>query len=340
MNNKNIIQEDIESILLQNCDFSILKNKTILLTGATGLIGSVITDMLCFLNVKYNLNLKLLLISRHEHESKSSCTKYIVHDINIPFVSNEKIDFIIHAASNTHPVQYASEPIETITANIFGTYNLLQLAEKNKNCRFILASSVEIYGDDKECKTKGFEEKDCGYLDCNTVRAGYNESKRLCETLCQAFLAQKKVDFVSARLCRAYGPTLKKDDSKVMSQFLRNGADTKDIILKSEGLQYYSYIYSADAASAIIYLMLKGKSGEAYNIAGKDSDIHLKDLAQIIADYSGTKVIFDLPSAIEKQGFSKAQHAVLNTDKICELGWKPVYSILDGCKRTIDYFKV
>ena len=122
-----------------------------------------------------------------------------------------------------------------------------------------------------------------------------------------------------------------------MSQFLRNAAEKKDIVLKSEGLQYYSYIYSADAASAIIYLMLNGISGQAYNVAGKNSDIHLKDLAKLVADYAGTKVIFDLPSDIEKKGFSKAQQAVLNTSKLENLGWKSVYSINDGCKRTIDF---
>ncbi len=338
MNNKiDILKEDVESILLQNCNFLLLKNKTILITGATGLIGSVFSDMLCFLNEKFSLNLNLLLISRHERISEYSCAKYIVHDVNKPFNTDEKIDYIVHAASNTHPLQYAAEPIETITANIFGTYNLLELAAKNNNCRFVLASSVEIYGNDVECKEKGFSETDCGYLDCNTVRAGYNESKRLSETLCQAYLAQKNVDFVSARLCRAYGPTLKKDDSKVMSQFLRNAAEGKDIVLKSEGLQYYSYIYSADAASAIIYLMLCGKTGEAYNVAGVNSDIHLKELAKLIADYAGTKVIVDLPSDIEKKGFSKSQHAVLNTSKIKQLGWKSLYQIKMGCERTIDF---
>ena len=327
-----LYQEDIKSVLKLNCDWQKLKNKTLLITGASGLIGKVLVDMLDMLNSRFMLNMKLLLLFRNADETKNTdFIKYVKHDVSIPFSSDERIDYIIHAASNTHPLLYASQPIETISANVLGTYNLLSLAAKNKGCRFVFLSSVEIYGKG----TKRFSENDCGYIDCNSLRAGYNESKRLGESLCQAFLAQKGIDFVTARLCRSYGPTVKSDDSKVISQFLRNALHGENIILKSEGNQLYSYIYASDASCAILFLMLNGQTGEAYNVSDASSDITLKDLAQIVAEYAGTSVVFDTPSAQEKAGFSKADTAVLNSEKITHLGWKAFVDIENGVKRCI-----
>ena len=152
------------------------------------------------------------------------------------------------------------------------------------------------------------------------MRAGYPESKRCSEALCQAFIKQKNMDIVVPRLTRSYGPTMLMSDSKAISQFIRKGLEGEDIILKSAGLQYYSYTYVADAVSGLLTVLFKGKCGEAYNIADEASDITLKDLAAIISEYAGKKVIFELPDEIEAAGYSKATKARLNSNKLACLG--------------------
>ena len=335
----NSYKKDIESILFQKCDWSRFQGKVILISGATGLIGTFLSDMLIFLNEKFSLGMTLLLLSRHEHDFNLNYVRNIKHDISKPLEIDEKIDFIIHAASNTHPLQYSQFPIETITTNVFGSYNLLNLSARNKDCRFLLVSSVEIYGDDTSDSEEGFTETDMGYLECNSSRACYNESKRMSETLCAAFCAERKIDYVIARLCRSYGSTLKKDDSKALSQFFRNAINGENIVLKSEGNQYYSYIYAADAASAIIFLLLNGKSGESYNVADAKSNITLKDLAKLVGKYAKTVVIYNLPSETEKKGFSKAQKAILNPAKLHTLGWSAQFDIENGIRRTLEELK-
>ena len=177
-------------------------------------------------------------------------------DINIGnFPALPTMDYCIHLASSTHPVQYATDPIGTITANIIGTRNLLEFASSHGCKRFAFASSNEIYGENRG-DTELFKEDYCGYIDCNTMRAGYPESKRCGEALCQAYIRQKNMDIVIPRLTRSYGPTLLSSDTKALTQFLHKGLAGEDIVLKSEGTQYYSYTYVADAVSGLLTVLL------------------------------------------------------------------------------------
>ena len=184
-----------------------------------------------------------------------------------------------------------------------------------------------------------FTEDYCGYINCNTMRAGYPESKRCGEALCQAYKSQKGLDIVIPRLTRSYGPTMLMSDTKAISQFIRKGVAGEDIILKSAGTQYYSYTYMADAVSGLLTVLLCGESGEAYNIADIASDIMLKDLAAIIADTAGKQVVFELPDAVEAAGYSTATKARLDGSKLKTLGWKPAYDIRGGLERTISILK-
>ena len=324
-----------------------LQGCSVMISGATGLIGSFLIDVLMEKNLS-GLDCTVYALGRNEQRAKerfSYCDNgklvFIPYDINKPLCRDDigTVDYILHLASNTHPMAYATDPIGTITTNIIGVQNMLEFAAAHNASRCAFTSSCEIYGENRGDVEK-FDEKYCGYIDCNTMRAGYPESKRCGEALCQAYIRQKGLDIVIPRLTRSYGPTLLRTDTKALSQFINKGVSREDIVLKSAGTQYYSYLYVADTVSGLLTVLLKGETGEAYNIADDKSDIMLKDLAAIIAEKAGTKVIFELPDEVEKSGYSTATKARLDSTKVSKLGWKAKYDIQSGINRTIDILSV
>lgn len=336
-----LYKEDIKLICDSQMPWQKLQNKSVMITGATGMVGNVLVDVLMQKNLE-GLNCKVIGIGRSKVKAEerlgryfgNSLFEFIEHDINKKLEIDIRADFIIHLASATHPVAYATDPIGTITTNILGIYNLLEYASEVGTTRVAFASSNEIYGENRGDIEK-FDESYCGYINCNTLRAGYQESKRCGESLCQAYIRQKNLDVVIPRLTRSYGPTLLSSDTKALSQFLHNGLNGEDIVLKSEGTQFYSYTYVGDAVLGLLYVLLKGKKGEAYNISDEKSDIMLKDLAKIIADEAGTKVVFDLPDEVEAAGFSTVTKARLDNYKISGIGYEAKYGIHEGVIRTM-----
>ena len=323
-----------------------LRSSSILITGATGMIASFLIDVLMEKNSEPDpLHCKVLAMGRSPERAKKRFGEYW-SSTDFEFVQgdvNEEVhaphaEYVFHAASNTHPVAYATDPIGTITANIIGTNNLLAYAAECGAKRFVFSSSNEIYGENRG-DTELFDEAYCGYIDCNTLRAGYPEGKRCGEALCQAYIRQKGLDCVIARFTRSYGPSVKPDDTKAISQFIRKGVLGEDIVLKSAGTQYYSYSYVSDTVSGLLYILLLGKTGEAYNVADQRSDITLKDLAAVIAAHAGKQVVFELPDEVESAGYSRATKARLDGSKLQSLGWHAFYDIESGITRTIDILK-
>lgn len=335
---------DLEYVCELDLPWNRLEDKTVMISGATGLIGSCLIDVLMYKNI----SCKIVALGRNGDKAKNRFSycwnsekfRFIQHDVNMPFSKHEldNVDYVLHLASNTHPMQYSMDPIGTITTNIIGIQNMLEYAADNKVIRCAFASSNEIYGENRGDIEK-FDERYCGYIDCNTLRAGYPESKRCGEALCQAYIRQKDLDIVIPRLTRSYGPTLLSNDTKALSQFIHKGINGEDIVLKSEGTQYYSYLHVIDSVSGLITVLLNGKCGEAYNISDEKSDIRLKDLAKIIAKYSGTKVVFELPDEVERAGYSRATKARLDNRKIKELGWSAKYDIEKGIISTLNIIK-
>ncbi|MGN0318097.1 MAG: NAD-dependent epimerase/dehydratase family protein [Lachnospira sp.] len=343
-----LYMDDVKRIAKAKLPWDKLNNKSILISGASGLVGSCLIDALMVRNEQFGMNCTVYALGRNEGKAKERfgyCAgdkhfKFISHDINMPLVMEDagRVEYVLHMASNTHPVAYATDPIGTVTTNIIGTNNMLDFAVRHDAERFAFASSNEIYGENRGDVEK-FDEDYCGYINCNTMRAGYPESKRCGEALCQAYRKQKELDVVIPRLTRSYGPTMLMSDTKAISQFIRKAIAGEDIVLKSAGTQYYSYTYVSDAVEGLLTVLLSGENGEAYNIADDASDIMLKDLAAVIAETAGKKVVFEIPDEVESAGYSKATKARLESARLNKLGWKAHYDIKSGITRTVDILK-
>lgn len=337
---------DIQHILSNGLAWEELFHSRILITGASGMIGTVLVDTLMELNAQRNAGITVIAVGRSRERMCGRFADYLgnelfqilVADVNQPFETEEDVDYLFHCASNTHPRSYATDPIGTIMTNISGTDHVLQCARKSHAKRSVFLSTVEVYGENRG-DAEAFGEDYCGYIDCNTLRAGYPEGKRAGEALCQAYRRQYQLDIVIPRICRVYGPTLLSSDSKALSQFIHNAVNRENIVLKSEGMQQYSYCYAADVVSALFYILLKGEDGAAYNIADERSDIRLRDLAAILAKCAGTEVVFELPDAVEAAGFSKATKALLRAERVKALGWSARETIESGLERTVEMLR-
>ena len=337
--NNPLYAEDVAYVSSLPLEWDKIRGKSFLISGASGLIGSFLADVLMTLG-----NVKVHALGRNIETAKSRFSDYIgddrftftAHDINTPLPdSNGNFDYVIHLASNTHPIAYSSDPVGTITANIIGLNNMLTFAKSHGTERFVFASSVEVYGVNRG-DAEYFTEDYCGNIDISKARSGYCEAKRCGETLCQSYIQQYGLDIVIPRFARTYGPTMSKSDSKAIAQFIMKGAEREDIVLKSEGNQLFSYSYVADAVSGLLTVILRGENGTAYNIADSESDITLRELAGIIAEYSGRKVVFELPDESEKRGYSPAVKAVMDASRLKSLGWSAHYGIRQGIARTLD----
>lgn len=341
-----LYMEQISLICNSALPWNKFKDAVIIISGATGMVGKTLIDVLVQRNRQYGDNIKIIALSRNYRGAKDRLGEYLDNGQveYLPCDVNDKIpecghaDYIIHAASNTHPLQYAKDSIGTITANVIGTKNLLDYAVAYGTRQFCFISSVEIYGENRGDIEK-FSEDYLGYIDSNSLRAGYPESKRLGEALCNAYGNTFSLKFVIPRLSRVYGPTMLMEDTKAISQFIKKAASGQDILLKSEGTQIYSYSFVTDAVSGILYTMLLGKGGNAYNVADPDSDISLKELAWTLADIAKTQLLFEAPSELEKKGYSTATKAMLNAGKLKGLGWEPRVHMREGLECTIDYLK-
>ncbi len=318
-----------------------IQNKKILITGATGLIGSFLVDALSWLNENESTGIEIYAGGRSEARLSQRFEGLLgkpyfhccLYDATQAFCPDFETDIVVHAANSAHPLAYSMDPVGIMQANLIGTMQFLECLKKQGHGRFLIISSGETYGENPGLP-EGFSETDYGWIDTMLPRACYPESKRAAETLCASYAAQYGVDAVVARLCHVYGPTFTASNSRADAQFIRKALAGEDIVMKSTGSQVRSFCYVADAVNALLTVLAVGEKGQAYNVANRHSVASIRQYAETLADIAGVQVVFDVPPEVEKAGYTKVTRAVLNPAKLEKLGWMPRYDLRQGLEAT------
>lgn len=331
------LQEDID--IIANSEYgSLLKGKKILITGATGLIGSLLTRSLLKIDCELYIivrNVNKAKIIYEDSLEKINVIKGDITNNNWCEGIDTDIDYIFHCAAVTTSKVMISKPVETIKTAIDGTDILLKFAVLHHVKTFIYISSMEVYGSlDEECAT----ENKLGYIDISQVRSDYPESKRMAENLCIAYSSEYGLDVRIARLAQTFGPGILPWEGRVFAQFAKSVIEGSNIVLHTKGLSEGNYCYSRDMILGLFTILFKGKSGEAYNIVNEKTHTTIADMAQLVAEKVADrkiKVIYDIPQSSNQFGYAADTHLKLSAQKLEKLGWKPEVGLVEMYERMI-----
>lgn len=340
------ICDDLNRISKMNCiPWEKLRNKTVLITGGTGLIGTALIQVLFFCGNKWELNINICLIVRDIDDAKNKLKPWIDSYKNITFYKGEveskididkDIDYIIHGASPTDSAFFIKNPVETIKTAVFGTFNMLGMAVEKHVEGFIYLSSMEVYGE------SGTEDKlseiDLGYMNPLNIRNCYPESKKMCESLMTSFVEEYGVHARGIRLAQTFGPGIKKNDKRVFAEFARCVIDRNDIKLLTDGSSKRCYLYTMEAVSAILVILLKGEDGQVYNAANTNTYCSIKEMADMVVREFGhgdidVKFINDKK---ESKKFSPPHFYNLDTTKLEQMGWNANIGLKDMYERMLE----
>jgi len=339
-----IMQEDMVRIVQdETIAWEQFRGCSILVTGATGLIGRQVVMSLLLADAQKDLDLCVIAAVRNVQKAERVFSEIIgnahliLHeqDIKETFFYTGPVDYIIHAASATASKEFVERPVETIETAYCGCRNILQLA-KDKHIRGgVFLSSMEVYGvSAKEYLT----EDDYGYLDHINVRSSYSEGKKMCECLCASYYKEYHVPFKIARLTQTFGPGVEKDDNRVFAQFAKAVLQKENIVLFTEGKTVRNYCYTADAVRAILLILLKGEAGQVYNAANMETEISIYDMASMLMkEYHKGKYHVEIRLEQEqKHGFNPVSRTCIDSSKLAALGWKPEIGLKEAFERMMQ----
>lgn len=342
-----VVSADLDQILAARLPWEMLHGKTVLVAGAAGFLPAYMVKTLLHLNNRNpSANIRVIALVRDTEKARKRFSAFASRpdleiwqaDISRPLDYPGQIDIVIHAASQASPKYYGTDPVGTLSANVLGTYHLLELAAEKQVSRFLYFSSSEVYGIPPD--PSRIREDQYGPVDPTQVRSCYAESKRMGETICVSFMAQKKVPVFLVRPFHTYGPGLKLDDGRVFADFIASIVQRRDISMNSDGAAVRSFCYLADATIGFFTVLLKGSPGLAYNVGNPECSVSIKELAQTLVGLYpelGLKAVFRAP---ESSGYlaSGFQQLCPDISRINALGWKPETDIPAGFRKTVDSF--
>ena len=343
--NTSILAKDILSFSNSFPHYDLLRNKRLLITGATGLIGSILTKCLLALDNLHQLQLQLICPVRNMEKAKeifslTDSSKAITFlPLNLEEITVEHIttpiDFVIHLAAPTASKYFVDYPVETFLTVIEGTRQILDFACAKTVSRMVYVSSLEVYGtvtDDARPLTESCQ----GYIDPMDVRSSYSMGKRAAECLCHAYAEEKSLSVSTARLAQTFGAGVEVTDRRVFAQFAMSAVCKEDIVLHTTGELSRMYCYTTDAVSALLHILLFGKAGEAYNVANPTTYISIKEMAKLVRQKFAPEICVKTILQ-EGHGYAPTTRLKLDNTKVFQLGWRPRLDLEEMFQRLIQH---
>jgi nucleoside-diphosphate-sugar epimerase len=329
--------------------WSELAGKTVLISGANSFIAAYVVETLLYLNDRINKTpTRIICLVRNEQRAAQRFSQYgkrkdlvfWVQDVCDPIRHQEKVDYIIHAASHATPSKYGIDPVGTLLPNVLGTYQLLEFARINQINGFLFISAGEVYSN-LPSGSANIKEQCIGRIDPLALRSCYVESKMMGETMCISWSHQYGIPVKIVRLFHTYGPGMILGDGRVHSDFVGSMVNHKHIIIKSDGRATRTFCYVADTVAGFFTVLLKGSINEAYNV-GSSHALTIQHFAETLVKFfpeQKVKIIHDRRT--QGNTYLPSTNRLLrpNLSKIMSLGWRQKYSLKAGMERTVaSYF--